>query len=74
MAAVCAVLWSADLVLFFRPEKEALSLAVRKRKLTWFWDKLTESESEKGRTKTKIPDSVCEKIFGKKIQKERSCR
>lgn len=38
-------------------------MAVRKRKLTWFLDKLTEPESEKGRAKATIPDSVCERIF-----------
>ncbi len=49
-------------------------MAVTKRKLIWFLDKLMEPDSEKGRARATIPDSVCEKIFRETKQEGRECR
>lgn len=49
-------------------------MAVTKRKQIWFLDKLTEPDSEKGKSRVTIPDSVCEKNFRETKQKERECR
>lgn len=49
-------------------------MAVTKRKLVWPMDKLTKPDSEKGRARATIPDSVCEKIFRETKQEGRECR
>ncbi len=46
-------------------------MAVTKRKLMWFLDKLIERVKKARAT---IPDSVCKKIFRETKQKGRECR
>jgi len=51
LVTVVAVLWIADLVLFFRPEKEDVEMAMTKRELIKFLDEMVELASEESKTK-----------------------